>query len=55
MNVELEYVSVGCNRTPHAADWSSAGVLAYGASRSVALAKETEVEIISMYLSSCMS
>lgn len=43
MHAELEYVSLGCNRTPHAADWSSTGLLAYGASQSVALAQETEV------------
>lgn len=43
MHAELEYVSLGCNRTPHAADWSSTGLLAYGASQSVALAEETEV------------
>jgi len=41
-SVELEYVSVGCNRSVHAADWCRAGgpaggLLAYGAHHTVAL------------------
>ena len=39
--VSLEYVSVGCNRTPHCVDWAPTGLLAYGADRSIALAKES--------------
>ena len=43
MYAELEYVSVGCSRTPHAADWSSTGLLAYAASNCVALAENSKV------------
>ena len=43
MLAELEYVSVGCSRTPHAADWSESGIVAYAANDSVALARESEV------------
>ena len=38
MEVELQYVSVGCNRTPHCVDWNTDGLLAYGADKSIALA-----------------
>ena len=36
---QLEYVSVGCNRCVHAADWShrSHGLVAYGAAGTVAV------------------
>ena len=43
MDVKLEYVSVGCNRTPHSVDWAPNGLLAYGADKSVALARESRV------------
>ena len=41
---ELEYVSVGCNRSVHAADWCQedgpgGGLLAYGAHNTVAISK----------------
>lgn len=36
------YVSVGCNQTPHCADWSCLGLLAYGAGNSVAVAAESK-------------
>lgn len=40
MGAELEYVAVGGNRQPAAADWNSVGgVLAYGADRNLALWK----------------
>ncbi len=37
---DLAYVSVGCNQTPHTADWNLSGVLAYGAGNSIALAQK---------------
>ena len=38
MAVSLKYVSVGCNQTPHCADWSvSSDLLAYGAGNSIAV------------------
>ena len=43
MAASLQYVSVGCNQTPHNVDWSSEGLLAYGAGNSVALARKGEV------------
>ena len=43
MDVELKYVSVGCNRTPHSVDWAPNGLLAYGADKSIALAGESRV------------
>ena len=43
MDVKLEYVSVGCNRTPQSVDWAPSGLLAYGADRSIALARESRV------------
>ena len=43
MQVDLEYVSVGCTRTPFAADWGVGGILAYGVDGCVALAKSEEV------------
>ncbi|CAI8001653.1 Elongator complex protein 2 [Geodia barretti] len=42
MHAELEYVSVGCSRTPHAVDWSGSGTVAYAAHETVALAREAE-------------
>ena len=54
MLAKLEYVSVGCSRTPHAADWSSNGLLAYAASNSVAIAKETEVSFIRVRLANML-
>ena len=45
MEVKLEYVSVGCNRTPHSVDWAPSGLLAYGADRSIALARESRVSL----------
>ena len=40
MDMVMEYVSVGGNRLPSAADWDSeTGVLAFGAGRNVALAE----------------
>ena len=50
MLAELEYVSVGCSRTPHAADWSRSGTLAYAAHESVALAREAEVRRLQLRL-----
>ena len=46
MYAELEYISVGCNRTPHAADWSVGGQLTYAGSQSVALTEQVRVCII---------
>ena len=43
MEVQLEHVSVGCNRTPHCVDWNASGLLAYGADKSIALAAECRV------------
>ena len=43
MEIELEYVSVGCNRTPQCVDWYDDHTLAYGAASSVALAEVAEV------------
>ena len=43
MEVELEYVSVGCNRVPQSVDWCEDHTLAYGAASSVTLAKVAEV------------
>ena len=43
MQVEVDYLSVGCNRTPQAADWYDDHTLAYGAAKSVALAQVSEV------------
>jgi len=43
MQVEVDYVGVGCNRTPQAADWYDDHTLAYGAANSVALAQVSEV------------
>ena len=45
LEVKLEYVSVGCNRTPHSVDWAPSGLLAYGADRSIALARESSVSL----------
>ena len=47
MHAELEYVSVGCSRTPHAVDWSGSGTVAYAAHETVALAREAEVCVVS--------
>ena len=54
MQAELEYVSVGCSRTPHAADWSSSGLLAYAAHESIALTREAEVILVKYLLHSVM-
>jgi len=35
--VKLEYVSIGCNRTPHALDWGQNGLIAFGACNSVGI------------------
>jgi hypothetical protein len=35
--VELEYLSIGCNPHIKALDWSSNGIVAYGGNRLVAL------------------
>ena len=35
--MNLEYVSVGCNRVAHALDWSPTGEVAYGAHNAVAI------------------
>lgn len=43
MDVELDYVSVGCNRTPQSVDWYDDHTLAYGAANSVVLAEVAEV------------
>ena len=37
MEASLEFISVGCNRTPQAAAWGAMGTLAYGANSSIAL------------------
>ena len=44
MEASLLYCSVGCGRTPHAISWSSNGILAFAADKSVALAKEEKVK-----------
>ena len=46
IKVKLEYVSVGCNRTPHSVDWAPSGLLAYGADKSIALAEESCVSLL---------
>ena len=43
LEVRLEHVSVGCNRTPHCVDWNVDGLLAYGADKSIALATDSSV------------
>lgn len=43
MEVQLDYVSVGCNRTPQSVDWYNDHTLAYAAANSVALADVAEV------------
>jgi elongator complex protein 2 len=56
VNVATEYISVGGNRHPGAADWDVAsGVLAYGADNNVALwAPEVSLYfiLVAMYISS---
>ena len=47
-SLDLEYISVGCNRTPHCVDWNVNGLLAYGADKSTALARETRVGGVSL-------
>lgn len=44
VSVDVEYISVGCNQTPHCLDWNAInGVLAYGAENSIALAIQGRV------------
>ena len=45
MAVSLEYLCAGCNQTPHCADWSFKGSLAYGAGEYVALATRNRVRM----------
>ena len=33
----LEYVSIGCNRAPHALEWGRNGLVAFGACNSVVI------------------
>lgn len=35
--VTTEYISIGCNRTTHAAAWGVSGLVAFAASKLVAL------------------
>jgi hypothetical protein len=35
--VETCYISTGCNRTPHCADWGCSGLICFGACRSVSI------------------
>ncbi|XP_028410980.1 elongator complex protein 2-like isoform X2 [Dendronephthya gigantea] len=35
--VQEKYISVGCNRNPYSLDWGSNGLVAFGASKSIAL------------------
>ena len=42
MSLGLQYISAGCNQTPHNADWNTHSVLAFGAGISVALARSVE-------------
>ncbi|XP_048754110.2 elongator complex protein 2-like [Ostrea edulis] len=37
IDVEPVYSSCGCNRTPHCVDWSSSGIICYGACHAVAI------------------
>jgi len=44
--VKLRYVSVGCNKLANCASWGSNGLLAYGASRFVALYSAEQYQVI---------
>ena len=44
----LEYISIGCNRMPHALDWGDNGLIAFGACNSVAI-YEPQVLSINIY------
>ena len=46
MEVNVEYVSVGCACRPKSVSWSSNGLLAFAADKSIALAKHSEVKIV---------
>jgi hypothetical protein len=35
--IETCYISTGCNRTPHCADWGCSGLICFGACRSVSI------------------
>ena len=35
--IETCYISTGCNRTPHCADWRCSGLICFGACRSVSI------------------
>lgn len=37
LGASLEYISIGCNRTPHALDWGENGLIAFGACTSVVI------------------
>lgn len=37
VQVSSEYISIGCNRTAHAACWGNSGLVAFGADTLVAL------------------
>ncbi len=49
VDVNLEHVSVGCNRSPHCLDWSNDGLLAFGADKSIALATTSVSFIVRSY------
>jgi hypothetical protein len=36
-NISTEFISIGCNRTTHAAAWAANGLVAFGADKFVAL------------------
>jgi hypothetical protein len=36
-STNTSYISVGCNRTPGAVDWSDSGLICYGACNSTAI------------------
>lgn len=35
--LDTNYISVGCNRTPHALDWGNNGLVCFAASNAVAI------------------
>lgn len=37
VQVSSEYISIGCNRTAHAASWGNSGLVAFGADTLIAL------------------
>jgi hypothetical protein len=44
VQVSSEYISVGCNRTAHAACWGNSGLVAFGADTLIALYSPLVIE-----------